>query len=288
VRGGRVFEAKFVGILTFTAVTPIHVGGRREGNVLYALRLRSSGRLLILASTWKGALRSLAERLAPTLQMEPLERLALERVTLSQRPEDSVKDLLGDFERALRGEDAGHFRSEDVRRVLEEIGYDLGRVEDARLALIEYLSYYCPVGRLFGNSVWAASVRFLDTLLPPAVQSRYGVGIGRRTGTVEEHVLYRVETTGARIEVPLVVVGEVEARGSTPSRLLASTLEAVRELGLSVGGRRSAGLGLLQLTGARFHVVELGRGGDERGALLANPLEAPAMDLGEFARWLRG
>lgn len=282
-----VFEAKFVGKLMFTALTPIHIGSQREANVLYALRLRSLDGLLIPASTWKGLLRSLAERLATTIQMETLERLALERITLSPEPRRSIEDLLDDFRRALRGESAGPFDSGDVRHVLLEIGYgELSRLEDEKGALVEYLSYYCPVGRLFGNQVRAANIRFLDTLLPPRVQSRYGVGINRKTGRIEEHVLYRIETSEGGIEVPLVILGEVE-RG-TPSKLLASTLEVIRKVGLSVGGRKSAGLGLLELRYAKFHVVELGKGGDERGALLANPFEAPAMDLSEFVKWLRG
>ena len=65
---GATFKAKFVGLLTFRSEGPIHVGKGREGNVLYALRL-PDGRLLIPSSTWKGALRSLAEKLAPTLPM---------------------------------------------------------------------------------------------------------------------------------------------------------------------------------------------------------------------------
>jgi len=288
VGGGRVFEAKFIGRLVFVARTPLHVGGEREANVLYALRLRSRGALLIPASTWKGALRFLAERLAPTMQMEELERLALEKVTLSRSPRESTSKLLGDFEKALKGEDAGPFRHEDVRRVLEEVGYDLARLEDVQGALIDYLSHHCPVGRLFGNRVRAASLRPLDTLLPLRVQSRYGVGIDRKTGTAMEGALYRVETSLARVEVPMVLVGEVERRGSTPSRLLASLLEAVAEVGLAVGGRKSAGLGLLELKRSEFHVVELEQDAATRGALLADPFEAPAVDLDGFVKWLRG
>jgi len=103
-----------------------------------------------------------------------------------------------------------------------------------------------------------------------------------------EGALYRVETSLAGVEVPLVLVGEVERRGSAPSRLLASLLEAVAEVGLAVGGRKSAGLGLLELKRSEFHVVELERDAATRGALLADPLEAPAVDLDGFVKWLRG
>ncbi|MEZ0345912.1 MAG: RAMP superfamily CRISPR-associated protein, partial [Infirmifilum sp.] len=62
------YEMKFIGRLSFTARAPIHIGGVREGNFLYILRL-SDGRLIIPASSWKGALRALAERLATSMPL---------------------------------------------------------------------------------------------------------------------------------------------------------------------------------------------------------------------------
>ena len=154
--------------------------------------------------------------------------------------------------------------------------------------LVKYLSYYCPVGRLFGNRVRAASIGFLDTLLPPLTQRRPGVGISRETLTARDKSLYRVETTSTGIEIPVVMIGEVEQIGSAPARLLAATLRAVEEVGLSIGGRKSAGLGLLKLTSADFHIVKVGKEQDRNGALLANPFKAPTMRLADFARLLFG
>ena len=158
-----------------------------------------------------------------------------------------------------------------------------GRELEEMLAV--FLAYHCPLGRLFGNRVWAASVRFLDTVLSRgAVERRAGIGIDRARGIVRENVLYFVETTEAGIEVPLTMVGEVWKPGSSSSKLLAYTLEAVRELGITLGGRKSAGLGLLSLQRAEFHVVKLDE--DKDGVLLANPFKAPAMSLSEFISWL--
>ncbi|MEZ0346285.1 MAG: RAMP superfamily CRISPR-associated protein [Infirmifilum sp.] len=262
--------------------------GVREGNFLYILRL-SDGRLIIPASSWKGALRALAERLATSMPLSVLERLALQ-IDLSDDPRRSAEPLLTNFREALTGKSSPPFTSEDVKRILLDIGYREvpGDVDDPLGALVEYLSYYTPTGRLFGNRVRAASLRFFDTILNTPTQRRPGVGIDRKTLTVKENVLYQVEATEPGIRVPLVLVGEVERVGSAPAKLLASTLEAVKEVGLSIGARKSAGLGLLELEHAEFHVVKVGKEGDARGALLANPLKARPTTLENFTAILRG
>lgn len=283
-----VFRVKFAGILEFRAVTPLHVGGQKEANVLYALRL-PNGLLLIPSSTWKGALRAMAERLAPTLPLSDIERLAVERVMPAQsfaEARERVKDLINDFESVLEGRPSKVFDPADVREKLLRLGYDLERVEDKAGALASYLSLYCPVGKLFGNWARAGSLRFLDTILPASTQRRPGVGINRRTGTVQGNILYFVETSEAGLRVPLVIVGEVEERGCAPARLLASLLRTVNTIGLSVGARKSAGLGLLELENARFHAFEIGKDDDQSGKLLANPFKASPMSLREFAEWL--
>ena len=282
--------AKLVGVIEFRAVTPIHIGGDKEANVLYTLRL-PDGRLLVPSSTWKGALRALAEKLAPKLQLSGLEKLAVERVTPAQSSDEARRmvregGLLDEFKDALGGKQTANFDPADVKEKLTSVGYDLRRIEDEEWALVTYLSLYCPVGKLFGNWARAGSLRLLDTLLPASTQRRPGVGINRKAGTVQEHVLYFVETSEAGLSVPLVLAGEVEARGSTPARLLSSLLRAVEAVGLNVGGRKSAGLGLLLVEKARFHAFEVGAASDTCGELLANPFKAPSMTLQEFAEWL--
>jgi CRISPR/Cas system CSM-associated protein Csm3 (group 7 of RAMP superfamily) len=285
---GPAFRVKFAGVIEFKAATPLHIGGEKEANALLTLRL-PDGRLLIPSSTWKGSLRALAEKLAPTLPLSSLEKLAVERVMPAQEPKEArekVKDLLSDFESALRGGASKVFDPVDVREKLLRAGFDLERIEDREWALVTYLSLYCPVGKLFGNWARAGSLRFLDTVLPASTQRRPGVGIDRKAGTVRENVLYFVETSEAGLRVPLVLAGEVEARGSAPAKLLSYLLKAVAAVGLNVGGRKSAGLGLLLVEKARFHAFEIGAAGDESGVLLANPFKAPPMSLQEFADWL--
>jgi CRISPR/Cas system CSM-associated protein Csm3 (group 7 of RAMP superfamily) len=290
-------RVKFVGVLNFRARGPIHVGHSKEANVLYALKL-PNGDLVVPASTWKGVLRSLAERLAPSLPMGEIERLAFETVGRAQEPEEArrnvrEKGLMDDFVKVLERKPQNRFDQRDVEEKLERLGYrkDEGgkwQIEDKEWALVQYLSLHCPVGRLFGNLTLASSLRFFDAVIRSGLQRRPGIGINRYTGTVQENVLYFVETGDAYAAVPLLLSGEVEPRGNAPARLLASVLEAVAEVGIGVGGRKSAGLGLLELESSEFHAFERGKDGDERGALLANPFDAEKMGLREFVGWLRG
>jgi len=287
----NVPEAKFVGILTFTSVGPVRVGAKRAGNVLYALRLRD-GQLVIPSSTWKGAFRSLAEKLAKTLQLSDVEKLAVESVSLAQNMAEKrrvVAGLVNEFTMTLRGQKTEHFDPEDVKRVLVEVGYseeELQRLENPLDALVYYLEYYCPVGKLFGNSVRAAGIRFLDTYISTETTLKPGVGINRKKLTIEEEVLYFVELIPQMTSIKLVIVGEVKKRGDTASKLFASVLEAIGEIGLSVGGCKSVGCGLLLLKSSKFHVVEYAH--DPSGALIANPFKTSPIDLGNFTKWLRG
>jgi len=288
--GSRMeFEAKFVGVLEFITYGPLHIGGERVGNELRLLRLHD-GRLLIPASTWKGAFRSLARKLALSLPLSSVERLAVERVSDPASKLENVKDLLEDFKKALRGVPNSLFEPGDVLEVLREIGYDeeLKEPEDPAGMLVSYLEYYCPVGRLFGNGVHSASTRFSDTLLEVATARRPGIGIERRTGKVRNDVLFFVESIPPGTVVKLVMVGEVRRKGDNASMLLASLLKAVDALGISIGGRRSAGYGQLNLRGCHFYVVEFRKDRDKFGELLANPFRSDRLDLNSFTSWLRG
>ena len=56
-----------------------------------------------------------------------------------------------------------------------------------------------------------------------------------------------------------------------PARLLASVLEAVAEVGIGIGGRKSAGLGLLELESSEFHAFEPGKDGGGKEVYNSDP-----------------
>lgn len=286
------FEAKFVGVLEFESEGPLHIRGDRQGNILYLLRL-PDGRVLIPATTWKGIFRNLAKKLVPSLPLSGVEKLAVERVSLTDslaHKQEKVRDLLDVFKQVLKGQPNPPLDPADVRRVLTKIGYEereLENPEDPAGMLTHYLEYYCPIGRLFGNSVRAATVRFFDTLINTTIMRRPGIGINRSTGGVMEDFLYFVESTAPNAKIKLVMIGEIWRRGDSASRLLASILEAVKTLGVNVGGRKSVGYGLSILKNSYFHVVELSKDKEKFGELLADPFKTDSLSLEAFTSWLR-
>lgn len=266
---------KYVGILKFEALTPIHIGGHRESNFLQILKL-PDGRLLIPSTSWKGTIRAIAEKVALSLQMKKIEKLAVEHL-LGIRELNS--ELLGKFKEDFYLEDG-----ENAKDVLMKIGYSEEEINTSSIRkLLEiYLSYYCPIGKLFGNQVWASRVRFLDTILSAETSVRAGVSINRSTGTVRTGSLYFVETILPKTEIPMVMMGEIDS--DTSSRILAATLDFVQKLGLSIGARKSVGLGTLVLKQSEFYVVDLHE--DENGKFLANPFETKPLDIEEFVKIL--
>jgi CRISPR/Cas system CSM-associated protein Csm3 (group 7 of RAMP superfamily) len=286
------FKAKFLGILEFMNIGPLNICSRRLGNILYTLKVDKY--VVIPSTTWKGAFRQLSERLVENLPMEKIEKLAVRTVTLAKsirEKRERVKHLLEDFKSALKGDETKIFDHINVKQVLLEVGYseeELQMLEDPINALIQYLEYYCPVGRLFGNSVRAGSIRFLDTLIQAETMLKPGIGINREKLTVEEGALYLIESIPIGTSIKLVMIGELEDRANTPSKLLASILEAVKEIGLNIGGRKSVGSGLLKLKTGSFYIIEYAEDARNYGIYLANPFKRSPISLDAFIKWLRG
>lgn len=163
--------------------------------------------------------------------------------------------------------------------------------EDVVSKLFEdYLACRCPIGSLLGNGVLSGKLRFMDTVLGSVgVEERPGVGIDRKSGRAQEDVLYFTEVVPAGTEARLMLVADNLSPGQTDSRLFAGVLEWLKELGLQIGGRKSVGLGLMELRDARFWVWELGKGKDVYGAVLADPFkQAGSLDINQAVSWLRG
>ena len=297
-------RTKVVGTLEFKVETPVHVGvGGTEARRTF---LRTpDGELVIPSSTWKGAFRSIAEKLSRTVEPSlNLERVAVESYRegergIEYRSEQAVEELV----KVLRGgrSDIIPESAERLREILEEIGYerqDLNEVEkkgleaEERLAYRlaeDYLALYCPVGKLFGNKVLAGKVRFFDTILRVRTEERAGVGIDRSTGTVMERYLYFIEVIPRGHELNLTMLADNILPGETDSKLFASTLEFIRELGLQIGARKSAGCGLLKLSRGSFRVIDLEEDRERYGLWIGNPMRhALPMNLEEFLTWLRG
>jgi CRISPR/Cas system CSM-associated protein Csm3 (group 7 of RAMP superfamily) len=296
---------KVVGRILFKPEATLHIGIGGWG-VRREILKTSDGRLIIPASTWKGAFRQIGEKVAKKLPLQGLEKIAVDGyiendkgITYEIKDEDREK-----FVKALRGE-GGFFglTKSEITQLLLQLDYtqdeiekivkegeegkeqEEGQKKDAEEALGKILALYCPITRLFGNTTIAGKLRFIDTITPFTLHIKPGVGIDRRSGTAKEDQLYFLEAASVDSNITLRFVADNIEPHKTDSTLLGSILKYVEKLGLQIGARKSTGMGDLTMVKTEFYLVELSK--DREGKGLANPLKfGNKMNLKQFLEWL--
>jgi CRISPR/Cas system CSM-associated protein Csm3 (group 7 of RAMP superfamily) len=254
----RKLLVKFI----FEAETPVSVGVGGEEVLRQVLRI---GHWIIIPSTtWKGAFRAIAERLAKTMELNGLERLAVKLYRETQKrivytPRDTDQDwetYLSEFKSVVNGNPIQNpqyvLKPQEVTQFLNDVYVDIEEVKKAKDGYEKmaegYLAYNCPIGRLFGNHVLAGKVRFMDTIIDvKQTHFRPGIGIDRKTGKVREGILYYIESIPSKTEISLRIVADNLTSGETDTTLFNNTLDYIEKLGLQIGTRKTAGMGLLSL-----------------------------------------
>jgi CRISPR/Cas system CSM-associated protein Csm3 (group 7 of RAMP superfamily) len=254
----RKLLVKFI----FEAETPVSVGVGGEEVLRQVLRI---GHWIVIPSTtWKGAFRAIAERLAKTMELDGLERLAVKLYRETQKrivytPRDTDQDwetYLSEFKSVVNGNPIQNpqyvLKPQEVTQFLNDVYVDIEEVKKAKDGYEKmaegYLAYNCPIGRLFGNHVLAGKVRFMDTIIDvKQTHFRPGIGIDRRTGKVREGILYYMESIPTKTEIPLALIADNLVPGENDTVLFRLTLDYVEKIGLQIGAGKSRGLGLLML-----------------------------------------
>jgi CRISPR/Cas system CSM-associated protein Csm3 (group 7 of RAMP superfamily) len=254
----RKLLVKFI----FEAETPVSVGVGGEEVLRQVLRI---GHWIVIPSTtWKGAFRAIAERLAKTMELDGLERLAVKLYRETQKrivytPRDTDQDwetYLSEFKSVVNGNPIQNpqyvLKPQEVTQFLNDVYVDIEEVKKAKDGYEKmaegYLAYNCPIGRLFGNHVLAGKVRFMDTIIDvKQTHFRPGIGIDRRTGKVREGILYYIESIPTKTEIPLALIADNLVPGENDTVLFRLTLDYVEKIGLQIGAGKSRGLGLLML-----------------------------------------
>jgi CRISPR/Cas system CSM-associated protein Csm3 (group 7 of RAMP superfamily) len=246
----------------FEAETPVSVGIGGEEVLRQVLRI---GHWIVIPSTtWKGAFRAIAERLAKTMELNGLERLAVKLYRETQKgivytPQDTDQDwetYLSEFKSVVNGNPIQNpqyvLKPQEVTQFLNDVYVDIEEVKKAKDGYEKmaegYLAYNCPIGRLFGNHVLAGKVRFMDTIIDvKQTHFRPGIGIDRKTGKVREGILYYIESIPSKTEISLRIVADNLVSGETDTTLFNNILDYIQKLGLQIGTRKTAGMGLLSL-----------------------------------------
>jgi CRISPR/Cas system CSM-associated protein Csm3 (group 7 of RAMP superfamily) len=246
----------------FEVETPVSVGIGGEEVLRQVLRI---GHWIVIPSTtWKGAFRAIAERLAKTMELHGLERLAVKLYREMQKgiaysPQNTDPDwdtYLSEFKSVVNGNPIQNpqyvLKTQEVTQFLNDVYVDIEEIKKAKDGYEKmaegYLAYNCPIGRLFGNHVLAGKVRFMDTIIDvKQTHFRPGIGIDRKTGKVREGILYYIESIPSKTEISLRIVADNLTSGEIDTTLFNNILDYIQKLGLQIGTRKTAGMGLLSL-----------------------------------------
>jgi len=250
--------------------TPLRVGkGRGELGEPTDLPVEKlpDGTPYIPGSSLKGALRSLAERMANAMglrtcnvfsRLSPCELAAATiRKAIDALVRGDVEVLSGGLSDILSR--AKQSKEEAVKGLAEDISGIISgfsrpeQLPEAISSLVERLAGLpCPVCRLFGNKELAAHVDTLNAFpLEVNVKIHFitRVAIDRFRMAARSGALFDYEFVppGHRWEFH-VRAYNLDLRGQDEaSRLLRSVLDYIRDVGLEVGGMKSVGHGLLRL-----------------------------------------
>lgn len=293
-------EYKAIGLLDFEVCSSLHIGKGEEDARREFLRL-PTGELVVPSSTWKGAFRSISEHLAKSMKFNGLAALAVELYSEDKRgityrsDKNKFEKFVDDFVKTLRGIPSGGMNTEELVAVMKDLGYtedDLQEVKERGLEALEnlarvmaesYLAINCPIGRLYGNFTIAGKVRFFDSIFNASTHFRPGIGIERLSGKVEENVLYFSEIVSFET-LRLTLIADNLLPGEDDSKLFANTLETIKLMGISIGGRKSVGMGHLRLSNGAFYIVDLRKDGN---LAIGNPFrKGKKFDLEAFISWI--
>jgi len=304
-------ENKIIGELVFRSEGLLHVGsGGVEARRTF---IKTPKGFNIPSSTWKGAFRSLSEKIAKSMEFGGISSIAIslygeEKSGISYRPKNEKEkeifaQVVDDIIKSLRGEAPSILSKgpKEILNLLRELGYEDRELEEVkneglkaaeRLAermTEDYLAAHCPIGRLYGNKVLAAKLRFTDSILEVEEPcEKPGIGIERRTGKVYEGALYFIEAAPKDMVVRLRMIADNLKPREEDSLIFASTLDVISNIGLQIGARKSVGLGGLKIDQgkSRFYIVDLKS--DYDGTLLANPFKhVKPKGVEETIEWLR-
>lgn len=302
-------EHKAIGLLEFKIKSPLNIGIGATDVRRAFIKVPKDRGFLIPSSTWKGAFRSVSERIAKSMDFrDKLVELAVKSFEEEFKAAYKVDEkFCNEVLNVLRGGASTiiPYSGEDLIEVAGEIGFTLEEVGEIKergfgtrdnllYRLSEsILAFHCPIGKLYGNHVLAGKLRFLDTILRLGndgitLHERPGVAIDRRSDRVRGGALFILESIIGE-KVRLRIVADNLIPGAEDSRLFALTLEAIENFGLSLGARKSAGMGWLTLNGNASYWYTVDLRSDKSGVKIANPFKyAEKRSMEEFLKWLYG
>ena len=253
-------------------LTPLHIG-RVGVTIDYPVERFPDGTVYIPGSSLKGILRSTAEGIAKASETYVCEVFGADMT----KCESAIRIFKYIYDATRRGlnersivnlvkEKAEHeIESIQNKKVPRDVIVFLEDIKssDSVESLVEKIKSHsvpCPVCRLFGNREIASHVKVLDAL--PVDKSRVKIGyrtrnaIDRFRGAARSGALFTFEYVSPGVEwnMEIRLINISLQSSASESKLMKSVLGLMSIHGISIGGMKSVGLGLLKLSKAE--VVE--------------------------------
>lgn len=231
--------------LVFDVKTPIHIGYGQEGQLkkIVMLRYGSDYVPLIPCESLKGALRSLASKIAKSMNFSGITRTAVElhnkdtHIPSREEEKGEVLKFLGDAEKWL---------SENVnlsKRQVKELP-DMKKID-------LYLASNCPICTLFGSPGFSSKMNLYDAIPNGSwrILTLTSTSISRKTKTVEEKRLYSYQLVAPSPNLTYnskAIIDNLQFE-SYDGKLFINLLKYLGKYGIQVGGLKSKGYGHIVL-----------------------------------------
>lgn len=235
---------------TLVLQSGLHVGSASGGGITNAAVMRDGrGRPFIPGASLKGCLRARLEAVAHLLGRDV-------PVCFLERSDDTLcagdkRKVAPPLERCLsRFRDGAKYLQLTAQAEAAPASDD----PDKKMPTLETCIHHhlCPVCRLLGGASWRGKLAIDDLALleaiDPPVDIRDGVGIDRDTRTAVGTVKYDLEAVPASTRFRFQCTAE--NLNDADWRLLATGLEDLAEGNLPLGGKKTRGLGQVQLQDA--------------------------------------
>lgn len=281
-------ENRIIGRLDFKLTSTLHIGSGEEF-------LKVEEKLVIPASSIKGTFRALAEKLQKSIQTSepPSDYFEIGEGRLKLRKEEKEKAVKWFLDRVSERGDLSLLKSlgyhDELQHIEKEKDLEALKPQLQERIVEDYATIYHPLYRLFGGEKIASKIRFLDVLLNPhrvKLIIKPGIAIDRKSGKVEEHLLAFFEAIEPMdTQVNLWFIADNLSAGGEEAKLLAGVLDMVRKLSLSLGARKTAGMGRMELREGEFWMINLKRGEE---VFLANPFRKKSTNLEGILSYLLG
>jgi len=292
---------RILGKLDFEIKSPLHIGtGEKE---VRNKTLRIGDKVAIISSSLKGSIRSLAGLIARKMtfaNLPPIDfDLKKNGIKLDKNIDEADKKRFLEWF-AAQTEAPGELLSlgfkDELKEIFNEVDPEKIKKEWGKIPEKEehwkelkemgecYATLLHPLYRLFGSISIAAKVRFIDTIVELELTEKTGVAIDRESGKASEHRLYFLEAVKPNQRFSTWFIADNLIPHEEDSKLFANVLNTIKTLGLSLGARKSCGMGQLELLDGNFWIVELDK--DSDGTKLANPFKEKSKNFDEFVNWL--